>query len=92
MKFNKDCLFVSFEVVGDCNVDIVGYVTGLDGNKLMSLKDAMALPEASDDEDYRESEESEEQEESKEDEEHAEASRDAVDFNQPVAFERGDKE
>ena len=82
-------------MVGDCNVDIVGYVTGLDGNKLMSLKDAMALPEASDDEDYRESgesEESNESEEQEEDEEHAEVSRDAVDFNQPVAFERGDEE
>lgn len=76
-------------MVGDCNVDIVGYVTGLDGNKLMSLKDAMALPEASDDEDYRELEESNESEEH---EKHAEVSRDAVDFNLPVAFERGDKE
>lgn len=76
-------------MVGDCNVDIVGYVTGLDGNKLMSLKDAMALPEASDDEDYRESEESNESEEH---EKHAVVSRDAVDFNQPVTFERGDKE
>ena len=69
LKFNKDCLFVSFEVVGDSNVDIVGYVTGLDGQKLLSLKEAMELPDASDDEDYKEEGESEEKEDSKEEEE-----------------------
>ena len=72
LKFNKDCLFVSFEVVGDSNVDIVGYVTGLDGQKLLSLKEAMELPDASDDEDYKEEGESEEKEDSKEEEEESE--------------------
>ena len=72
LKFNKDCLFVSFEVVGDSNVDIVGYVTGLDGQKLLSLKEAMELPDASDDEDYKEEGESEEKEDSKEEEEEEE--------------------
>ncbi len=100
LKFNKDCLFVSFEVVGDSNVDIVGYVTGLDGQKLLSLKEAMELPDASDDEDYKEEGESEEKEDSKEEEEEEEeeseekeeekepieeAPRNAVDFNQPVS-------
>ena len=89
LKFNKDCLFVSFEVVGDSNVDIVGYVTGLDGQKLLSLKEAMELPDASDDEDYKEEGESEEKEDSKEKEEEKEpieeAPRNAVDFNQPVS-------
>lgn len=74
LKFNKDCLFVSFEVVGDSNVDIVGYVTGLDGQKLLSLKEAMELPDASDDEDYKEEGESESEEkgDSKEEEEEEE--------------------
>ena len=72
LKFNKDCLFVSFEVVGDSNVDIVGYVTGLDGQKLLSLKEAMELPDTSDDEDYKEEGESEEKEDSKEEEEEEE--------------------
>ena len=100
LKFNKDCLFVSFEVVGDSNVDIVGYITGLDGQKLLSLKEAMELPDASDDEDYKEEGESEEKEDSKEEEEEEEeeseekeeekepieeAPRNAVDFNQPVS-------
>ena len=74
---------MSFEVVGDSNVDIVGYVTGLDGQKLLSLKEAMELPDASDDEDYKEEGESEEKEEEKEPIE--EAPRNAVDFNQPVS-------
>ena len=72
LKFNKDCLFVSFEVVGDSNVDIVGYVTGLDGQKLLSLKEAMELPDASDDEDYKEEGESEKEEEKDESEEEKE--------------------
>lgn len=92
---------MSFEVVGDSNVDIVGYVTGLDGQKLLSLKEAMELPDASDDEDYKEEGESEEKEDSKEEEEEEEkeeseekeeekepieeAPRNAVDFNQPVS-------
>ena len=74
LKFNKDCLFVSFEVVGDSNVDIVGYVTGLDGQKLLSLKEAMELPDASDDEDYKEEGESEKEEEKDESEEEKEES------------------
>ena len=69
LKFNKDCLFVSFEVVGDSNVDIVGYVTGLDGQKLLSLKEAMELPDASDDEDYKEEGESESEEKGESEEE-----------------------
>ena len=64
---------MSFEVVGDSNVDIVGYVTGLDGQKLLSLKEAMELPDASDDEDYKEEGESEEKEDSKEEEEEEES-------------------
>lgn len=91
LKFNKDCLFVSFEVVGDCNVDIVGYVTGLDGQKLLSLKEAMELPEASDDEDYKEPEEPEEPEKSEEPAPNAEETRDAVDFNQPVLFSQSNE-
>lgn len=49
-------MFVSFEAVGENEVDIVGYVTGLDASKLMSLKEAMEMSEASDDEDYKGSE------------------------------------
>ena len=56
LKFTKDCMFVSFEAVGENEVDIVGYVTGLDASKLMSLKEAMEMSEASDDEDYKGSE------------------------------------
>lgn len=56
LKFSKDCMFVSFEAVGENEVDIVGYVTGLDASKLMSLKEAMEMSEASDDEDYKGSE------------------------------------
>ena len=65
---------MSFEVVGDSNVDIVGYVTGLDGQKLLSLKEAMELPDASDDEDYKEEGESEKEEEKDESEEEKEES------------------
>ena len=52
LKFSKDCMFVSFEVVGENEVDVIGYVTGLDATKLMSLKEAMEMSDASDDEEY----------------------------------------
>ena len=66
MKFTKDCAFVSFEVEGDAEVDLIGYVTGLDTQKMMSLKEAMELSDASDDEDYVEEEEEEKEEEEEE--------------------------
>ena len=69
MKFTKDCAFVSFEVEGDAEVDLIGYVTGLDTQKMMSLKEAMELSDASDDEDYVEEEEEEEEEKGEEEEE-----------------------
>lgn len=53
-KFTKDCVFVSFEVTGDQEVDITGYVIGLDSTKMLSLKEAMELSDKSDDEEYRE--------------------------------------
>lgn len=55
-------MLVSFEVEGDSEVDLLGYVTGLDVSRMMSLKEAMELSEASDDEDYKEEEEEEEEE------------------------------
>ena len=66
LKFTKDCTFVSFEVEGDTEVDLIGYVTGLDAQKMMSLKEAMELSDASDDEDYVEEPEEEEEEEEEE--------------------------
>ena len=87
MKFTKDCAFVSFEVEGDAEVDLIGYVTGLDTQKMMSLKEAMELSDASDDEDYveepeeEEVEEKEEEMEEEEDERLEELPRDKVDFN-----------
>ena len=56
LKFPKDCMFISFEVVGENEVDLCGYVTGLDTNKMMSLKEAMEMSDGSDDDEYMEEE------------------------------------
>ena len=61
-KFTKDCVFVSFEVTGKSEVDLIGYVIGLDTSNILPLKEAMELSDRSDDEDYKE-EGSEEEEE-----------------------------
>ena len=66
LKFPKDCMFISFEVVGENEVDLCGYVTGLDTNKMMSLKEAMEMSDGSDDDEYKEEEEEEEEEEKEE--------------------------
>lgn len=63
LKFPKDCMFISFEVVGENEVDLCGYVTGLDTNKMMSLKEAMEMSDGSDDDEYKEEEEEEEEKE-----------------------------
>lgn len=68
LKFPKDCMFISFEVVGENEVDLCGYVTGLDTNKMMSLKEAMEMSDGSDDDEYKEEEEEEEEEEKEEEE------------------------
>lgn len=87
MKFTKDCAFVSFEVEGDAEVDLIGYVTGLDTQKMMSLKEAMELSDASDDEDYVE--EPEEEEEGKEEEmEEEEEEEEPEEPEEPAKFER----
>lgn len=96
MKFTKDCAFVSFEVEGDAEVDLIGYVTGLDTQKMMSLKEAMELSDASDDEDYVEEEEEEEKgeeeeekEEEKEEEEEEKISEPTEEKpKEPVKYER----
>ena len=58
-------MLVSFEVEGESEVDLLGYVTGLDVSRMMSLKEAMELSEASDDEDYKEEEEEEKESQTK---------------------------
>ena len=63
LKFPKDCMFISFEVVGENEVDLCGYVTGLDTNKMMSLKEAMEMSDGSDDDEYKEEEAEKEMEE-----------------------------
>lgn len=67
-KFTKDCVFVSFEVTGKSEVDLIGYVIGLDTSNILPLKEAMELSDRSDDEDYKEegSDEEEEKEEKEE--------------------------
>lgn len=84
MKFTKDCAFVSFEVEGDAEVDLIGYVTGLDTQKMMSLKEAMELSDASDDEDYVEEPEEEEEEKEEKEEEMEEEEKP----EEPVKYER----
>lgn len=95
LKFSKDCMFVSFEVVGENEVDVIGYVTGLDATKLMSLKEAMEMSDASDDEEYECSEcdgecgghcnkHEAESDNSKETPSNEDLSRDAVSFDRPV--------
>ena len=91
LKFPKDCMFISFEVVGENEVDLCGYVTGLDTNKMMSLKEAMEMSDGSDDDEYKEEEEEEGEKEEQQQEEHNEASntsRNAVPFDQPVTIAR----
>ena len=94
LKFSKDCMFVSFEVVGENEVDVIGYVTGLDATKLMSLKEAMEMSDASDDEEYECSEcdgecgghcnkHEAESDNSKETPSNEDLSRDAVSFDRP---------
>ena len=99
LKFSKDCMFVSFEAVGENEVDIIGYVTGLDASKLMSLKEAMEMSDASDDEDYECSEcdgecegscKEHHEDESGHSEEipsSEESPRDAVSFDRPVMYQ-----
>lgn len=79
LKFPKDCMFISFEVVGENEVDLCGYVTGLDTNKMMSLKEAMEMSDGSDDDEYKEEEEEEEKEEEEAEKEMEEEGDDDID-------------
>ena len=102
LKFPKDCMFISFEVVGENEVDLCGYVTGLDTNKMMSLEeegdddiDGEEGEKEGEEEEEEDGEEEEEEEdgekEEQQQEEHNEASntsRNAVPFDQPVTIAR----
>ena len=89
LKFPKDCMFISFEVVGENEVDLCGYVTGLDTNKMMSLKEAMEMSDGSDDDEYKEEEEEEEEEEKEEEEAEKEMEEEGDD---DIDGEEGEKE
>lgn len=95
LKFPKDCMFISFEVVGENEVDLCGYVTGLDTNKMMSLKEAMEMSDGSDDDEYKEEEEEEEEEEKEEEDaekEMEEEGDDDIDGEEGEEEEEGEKE
>ena len=92
-KFTKDCVFVSFEVTGKSEVDLIGYVIGLDTSNILPLKEAMELSDRSDDEDYKEEgseeeEEEEKEEDNEEEKEEEEEEEDEIDSENDSEYEK----